>query len=48
MHLNETHELVKVIRLILENLKSDAIIITETNVPNKENLSYLETEMKHI
>ena len=40
VHLNETHELVKVIRLILENLKSDAIIITETNVPNKENLSY--------
>ena len=30
----------KVIRLILENLKSDAVIITETNVPNKENLSY--------
>ncbi len=40
IHLTETHEIVKLIRLILENLNPESVIITETNVPNKENLSY--------
>lgn len=40
VHLNQTHEIVKLIRLILENLNHESVIITETNVPNKENLSY--------
>ncbi|MFL2859227.1 MAG: alpha-amylase family glycosyl hydrolase [Pontiellaceae bacterium] len=40
VHLNQTHEIVKLIRLILENINNESVIITETNVPNKENLSY--------
>ena len=40
MHQHETHEVVKLIRLILEHLNPKTIVITETNVPNRENLSY--------
>jgi sucrose phosphorylase len=40
VHLPETHEVIKLLRLIIENLCADAVIITETNVPNRENLSY--------
>ncbi|NCG09230.1 MAG: alpha-amylase [Verrucomicrobia bacterium] len=40
VHLKETHEIIKLLRLILENLQPQAVLITETNVPNRENLSY--------
>lgn len=40
VHLKETHEIVKLLRLVLENLEPQAVLITETNVPNRENLSY--------
>ncbi len=40
LHRPETHEIIKLLRLIIENLEPNAVIITETNVPNKENLSY--------
>ena len=40
VHLEQTHELVKLIRLLLEHMNPDAVVITETNVPNRENLSY--------
>ncbi|MGJ8654549.1 MAG: alpha-amylase family glycosyl hydrolase [Opitutaceae bacterium] len=40
VHLNQTHELIKLLRLVIENLEPTAVIITETNVPNRENLSY--------
>ncbi len=40
IHRNETHEVIKLLRLIVESLEPSAILITETNVPNKENLSY--------
>jgi len=40
VHLPQTHEIIKLCRLIIEHLNPNAIIITETNVPNKENLSY--------
>ncbi len=36
--------IVKVLRIKLSSLLSDGVLITETNVPQKENLSYLETE----
>lgn len=35
-----THEIVRLIRTLIEHHPSQAIIITETNVPNHENLSY--------
>ncbi|MFC4992374.1 alpha-amylase family glycosyl hydrolase [Rubritalea tangerina] len=40
VHLDETHEIIKLLRLVIETINPEAIIITETNVPNKENLSY--------
>lgn len=40
VHLPQTHELIKLLRLVIENLDPNAVIITETNVPNRENLSY--------
>lgn len=40
LHLPETHEVVKLMRDIAEYINPDIIILTETNVPNKENLSY--------
>jgi len=44
VHLRQTHELIKLMRLILENLEPETVIITETNVPNRENLSYFGNE----
>lgn len=44
VHLTQTHELIKLLRLVLENLEPEAVIITETNVPNRENLSYFGNE----
>ncbi|MGL6184480.1 MAG: sugar phosphorylase [Clostridium chrysemydis] len=40
MHLKETHEIIKLWRDILDYLKENTQIITETNVPHKENISY--------
>lgn len=40
LHRKQTHELIKLMRLILEQLDPEAVVITETNVPNRENLSY--------
>lgn len=40
VHLPQTHELIKLLRIVIENLEPTAVIITETNVPNRENLSY--------
>ncbi|MCC5934752.1 MAG: sugar phosphorylase [Candidatus Cyclonatronum sp.] len=40
IHLPETHEVVKLIRSIVDILAPDTILITETNVPHKENVSY--------
>lgn len=40
LNLDETHEVVRLIRTLVEHCQPDAIIITETNIPNIENLSY--------
>lgn len=40
IHLQQTHELIKILRLLIEHHNPDAIIITETNVPIRENLTY--------
>lgn len=40
IHLEETHRLVQVMRSVLEEIAPGTIIITETNVPHKENISY--------
>jgi sucrose phosphorylase len=41
VHLEETHELVRLLRDLLEWRCPDALLISETNVPHAENLSYL-------
>lgn len=40
MHLQETHGIVKLMRLFLEEFFPSKYIITETNVPHKDNISY--------
>lgn len=40
LHLPETHEVVKLMRDVVEYINPSGIILTETNVPNAENLSY--------
>ena len=40
INLTETHEVIRLLRLIIEHYAPNAIIITETNIPNRENLSY--------
>lgn len=41
VHLDKTHEIIKLLRLLIEHKNPRAIVITETNVPNRENLTYL-------
>ena len=41
LHLPKAHSIVKLLRVLLNNLLKDGVLITETNVPQKENLSYL-------
>lgn len=40
IHHSKTHEIVKLFRTLVDHYKPDATIITETNVPHKENISY--------
>lgn len=40
LHLPETHEMVKLFRDVAKAVDPRTIILTETNVPNEENLSY--------
>jgi sucrose phosphorylase len=40
VHLPETHELVQLIREVIHKVAPEVVLITETNVPHTENLSY--------
>jgi len=40
IHLEQTHDMVKLFRAILDIVAPDVMIITETNVPHDENISY--------
>ena len=40
LHLPETHEIIKLIRDFLEVVAPNVVILTETNVPHEENISY--------
>ncbi len=44
LHLPKAHLIVKALKIQLSNLLNDGVLITETNVPQKENLSYLIPE----
>ena len=40
LNLPQTHEIIKLLRDIVDQLEKDIIIVTETNLPKQENLSY--------
>ena len=40
INLKQTHEIIKLLRTICNSLNVETIIVTETNLPEKENLSY--------
>lgn len=40
IHLEETHEVVKLMRDLFDQLAPQALLLTETNVPHEENVSY--------
>ncbi|WP_026375002.1 sugar phosphorylase [Aestuariibacter salexigens] len=40
INLPQTHEVVRLLRTLLEHVDPRAILITETNIPNRENLTY--------
>ncbi|ALM54528.1 alpha-amylase [Halomonas huangheensis] len=44
IHLPETHAVVRLLRLIVDHLAPGTLIITETNVPHAENISYFGLE----
>lgn len=41
VHLPETHELIKFLRALLSEYAPEVLLVTETNVPHRENISYL-------
>ena len=41
IHLPEAHRIVEVLRQLMERSCSGGVVVTETNVPEQENLSYL-------
>ncbi|WP_456267943.1 sugar phosphorylase [Kushneria sp. AK178] len=49
IHLPQTHAIVRLLRAIMERVAPGALLLTETNVPHQENLSYFgEGDEAHI
>jgi sucrose phosphorylase len=40
LNLPQTHEIVRLVRTLMEYYRPGSVLITETNIPNRENLSY--------
>lgn len=40
INLPQTHEVIRLLRTLIEYAQHDAVIITETNIPNTQNLTY--------
>lgn len=40
LNLEQTHEIVRLLRTLIEHHAPEAVIITETNIPNRQNLTY--------
>ena len=40
INLPQTHEIIRLLRTMIEHVYPDAVIITETNIPNTQNLTY--------
>ena len=43
IHLPQAHRIVTLLRLLLDQACADGVVVTETNVPEQENLSYLQS-----
>ena len=41
IHLDETHKIVQLMRAVLDVTYPDVLLVSETNVPHRENISYL-------
>ncbi len=49
IHLEETHRVIKLMRLVIESVAPQVLLITETNVPHEENISYFgEGDEAHL
>ncbi|MFT6433618.1 MAG: sucrose phosphorylase [Candidatus Azotimanducaceae bacterium] len=40
LNLPQTHEIIRLLRTLIEHRSPNALLITETNIPNRENLAY--------
>jgi sucrose phosphorylase len=40
IHLPQTHRIIQLMRLVLRSVRPDILLVTETNVPHAENISY--------
>jgi len=40
IHLEQTHDMVRLFRAVLDRVAPDTVLVTETNVPHAENISY--------
>ncbi|NNF35768.1 MAG: sugar phosphorylase [Saprospiraceae bacterium] len=40
LHLEETHKVIQAYRKVIEHIGADTVLVTETNVPHEENVSY--------
>eukprot|EP00605_Chrysophyceae_sp_TOSAG23-4_P001658 GSChrysophyteH1.ASY1.ANO1.1820.1 assembled CDS len=40
LNLVQTHEMIRLLRSLIEQARPDAVIITETNIPKRQNLAY--------
>jgi sucrose phosphorylase len=47
IHLPETHQVVKLFRAVLDAVAPQVILITETNVPHEENISYFGDPLRY-
>lgn len=45
IHLPQTHQVIKLMRAVLDLAAPDVVLITETNVPHQENISYFGQQL---
>jgi len=48
IHLPQTHQIIQLIRSCLDDLGFGALLISETNVPHEENVSYLGSDIPEV
>jgi sucrose phosphorylase len=48
IHLPETHEIVRLLRAVVDYVAPGTLLLTETNVPHEENISYFGADKAHL